>query len=124
MINEEVVPPEAKTLMTRIQRHHIDYIQTSLDLAQGFAADGYIEGVRRNVHDAVSRVRFVLSEDYPIKKDDFLENVVAEIHQVHNFAVKLPRSLEKDEILQNIEELKAMREQVAQRHAVPEPVHS
>jgi hypothetical protein len=121
----ELIPPETKALMTRIQRHDINYIRESLDMALEDADDRHVEGVRRNIHDAVSRIKFVLEQNYPINEANFLELVFAQTKKVSDFTIKLRPSPEKDEILYDLNRLTAMRGQVAQQqHSVPEFAHS
>jgi hypothetical protein len=120
MTNRELIPAEAKAIMTRSQRHDINYIEESLDLADEFIAIRYPEGVRENTHDAVARVKFVLAENYPIGDvASFLERVIARTKNISDFTSKLRPSSEKDEIVYNLNRLTAMREQVVQQHVVP-----
>lgn len=123
----ELVTPEEEARMPDFHRRHtIAYIQSSFGAAQAEIDDaegGKPEWVRRSVHDAVSRVKVVLeSPDYPIDKAAFLERVIMQTKKICDFAFKLSSGYAKDDILENIAQLKQMRGQIAQQHAVLEPV--
>lgn len=112
-----LLPPGQEVKLSELDLEVINSIRVNLVLAQSAADRGDIEFTQSNVHGALSGVKLVFNRGFLEDKVYLLDHVIEEIKKPSEFADKSESGYSRGEILEDVAELKTMREQVAQHQA-------